>query len=101
MIDNNKHYTIDGWAVIILVEVFKTLKRSVELQQKNYSAEEFLQTLDHYDFVVQYLVNLDVVEKDKTIYIQDDVQKPLRDLLTRMNISVDDINKRDESQSEK
>ena len=101
MIDSEKHYVIDGWAILILVEVFKTLKRSVELQQKSYTAEEFLQTLDHYDFVIQYLLNMAIIENDQPIYIQDDVQKPLRDLLTRMNISVDEKNKRDESQSEK
>jgi len=96
MIKNDKQYSIDGWAVSYLIDILKSLKHFVEQHPKNYKKEEFLEVLDYYDMAIRYMVNLSLTEKQSDIYNEDELPK----WLEQFHISIDELNKRDESNNQ-
>jgi len=89
MIQSEKKYIIDGWAVEIVVDVLRNLKAQIERNQKIYTKDEFLNVIDSYDFAIGYLINLKLNEVQSDIYSKEDMPEDLKALLKKMQIKLD------------
>lgn len=86
MIEDNKQYTIDGWAIYALVDIIKSLKHQIETDRKLYKKNEFIEILDRYDFTIAYLLNLKLNQNQSDIYNKDGMPEELKKLLDNLGI---------------
>lgn len=87
MIQENKNYLINGWAVYVLVDVLKYVKRQTELNRKKYSKEDFVEVIDSYHYIIKYLLTLKKNKENNNIYIKEDDYTSLEKLLKSMKIT--------------
>lgn len=97
MISPRKKYIIDGWAINALIDIIKLLKTQIQKTQSEYSNDDFLDIIDRYDFVITYLLKLDVNKKHQDTYSEDVLSDELIELLTKYKISFgNDLDETDE-----
>ena len=93
MISENKKYLIDGWAVLSLLDIIKTLKTQIQSNYRNFSKDEFIALLKGYDKTLEYLINLKKIDLNEGSTEEEKVgihEQYVRNLLHSLNIPVQD-----------